>query len=219
MSSPAIAVPRPSRTALVVVLAVVCGFVAWFLTKKWMLYTHYDAVSYDDLWPRRFIFLPHLVGGSVAATTGVVQIWLGLTGRTRGLHRILGRLYVGGILIGSAAAFGLALTTVNPSTLSYRAGLFSLGVAWLITTGMAWFAIRSRHVEQHREWMLRSYTVTFAFVTFRILAQWLTALGVPDGPDLADALAWGSWSVPLMLAEPLIQLRRLRLDARRRAVH
>jgi uncharacterized membrane protein YozB (DUF420 family) len=219
MSSPAIAVPRPSRTTLLLVVAVICGFVAWFLAKKWMVYTHYDAVSYDDLWPRRFIFLPHLVGGSVAAITGVVQIWLGLTGRTRELHRILGRLYLGGIAIGSVSAFGLALTTVNPPTLSYRAGLFTLGIAWLITTGMAWVAIRQRHVEQHREWMLRSYTVTFAFVTFRFLAQWLIAFGVPDGPELEGALAWGSWCIPLLLAEPLIQLRRLRLDARRRAVH
>lgn len=219
MSSSAMAVPRPSRTALIAVLVVVGAFAAWFLSKKWMLYTHYDAVSYDDLWPRRFIFLPHLVGGSVAAATGIVQIWLGLTGRTRGLHRILGRLYLGGIVIGSAAAFGLALTTVNPDTLSYRAGLFTLGIAWLVTTGMAWAAIRQRHVEQHREWMLRSYVVTFAFVTFRLFAQWLTALGVPDGPELESALAWGCWSIPLLLAEPLIQLRRLRLDARRRAVH
>jgi len=219
MSSSAVAVPHTPRIALIAVLTVVCAFVAWFLAKKWMVYFHYDAVSYEELWPRRFVFLPHLVGGSVAAITGLIQIWLGMTGRTRALHRLLGRVYLGGIAIGSAAAFGLAFTTISPDTLSYRAGLFMLSVAWIVTTTMAYVAVRRRNIEQHREWMLRSYTVTFAFVSFRIAAQWLIALGVPDGPDLQGALAWGCWAIPLLLAEPLIQLRRLRLDARRRVLH
>jgi hypothetical protein len=68
--------------------------------------------------------------------------------------------------------------------------------------------------EQHRDWMLRSYTVTFAFVTFRLFDQWLHDwIKVPDDP-VADALdttmAWACWAIPLLLSEPLIQLRHMR---------
>jgi uncharacterized membrane protein YozB (DUF420 family) len=76
---------------------------------------------------------------------------------------------------------------------------------------MALVSIYRRNIEQHRDWMLRSYTVTFAFVTFRLIDNWLTGLHLAP-PEAIDALmAWACWSVPLLLMEPLIQLRRLRV--------
>jgi hypothetical protein len=66
--------------------------------------------------------------------------------------------------------------------------------------------------------MLRSYTVTFAFVTYRLCSDWLRRwVHVPEDPiaDQIDTLmAWASWAVPLLLAEPLIQLRSMRRHAR-----
>jgi hypothetical protein len=47
-------------------------------------------------------------------------------------------------------------------------GLFFLIVAWIIATGMAVGAIRLRRIPQHGDWMLHSFTVTLAFVFFRI---------------------------------------------------
>ena len=106
----------------------------------------------------------------------------------------------------------MALTI--PDHLAYRSGLFGLDVAWLLTTGMALYAIHIHRIEQHREWMLRSYSVTFAFVTFRlgeqILRNWITLPDDPVADDLDTAMAWACWTLPLLFAEPLIQLRSLR---------
>jgi hypothetical protein len=89
-----------------------------------------------------------------------------------------------------------------------------LCVAWVITTGMALYAIRTRRLEQHREWMLRSYTVTFAFVTYRLVSMWLNRwIHVPADPvadDIDTLMSWSCWAVPLLIAEPLIQLRAMR---------
>jgi uncharacterized membrane protein YozB (DUF420 family) len=49
-----------------------------------------------------------------------------------------------------------------------------LCVAWVLTTSMALYSVRTRRIEQHREWMLRSYTVTLAFVTYRLASTWLS---------------------------------------------
>jgi hypothetical protein len=78
---------------------------------------------------------------------------------------------------------------------------------------MAYAAIRKRAIERHREWMIRSYTVTFAFVLFRLVDQSLIHGHVaPD--DQIDAMsAWACWSVPLLLVEPLLQLRKARRGA------
>jgi uncharacterized membrane protein len=208
---------RDSHLALLVVLAALGLALVWFVGQKIHYLTDYSLVSYSDyFWPRRAGLIPHLAGGAVAITAGLVQIWLGLTNRVSQLHRVLGKVYAGGVLTGSLAGFYLALTI--PGHLPYSAGLFMLCVAWVLTTGMALYAIRTRRIEQHREWMLRSFTVTFAFVTYRLVSSWLRHwVHVPDDPvadDIDTLMAWACWAVPLLIAEPLIQLRAMRRAAR-----
>jgi uncharacterized membrane protein len=205
--------PRDSNLLLIVVVAALAAALLWFVGSRVHYLTDYSLASYSDYyWPRRAGLILHLTGGVFAITIGLVQIWLGLTNRTSTLHRVLGKVYGTGVLIGSIGGFYLAFTM--PGQLAYKAGLVGLNFAWLLTTGMALYAIRARRIQQHREWMLRSYTVTFAFVTFRLASSWLSPwIGVPDSPvatDLDTLLAWACWAVPLLLAEPLIQLRSMR---------
>ena len=202
--------PRARPWGLLVLLAVLAAFGTWFVARNILPYAQYDPQTYGDFWPRRFGLLLHVAGGLTALSVGLVQIWLGLTGRTRGKHPVLGRIYVSGVLLGSVAAYYLALT-IAPKDAAYAAGLFMLATAWLVTTGMAIVAIRRHDYEQHREWMIRSYTVTFAFVTFRLVDQWLASLHFASPDDIDTVMAWACWSVPLLFAEPLLQLRRMRM--------
>jgi len=210
MVSTGISSPRlSSHRRLLITLAVLAALGLWFVVHNLPRYTQFSAQSYGEYWSRRYGLLLHIAGGLTALSAGIVQIWLGLTGRTRGVHRGLGRVYASGVLLGSAGAYYLALT-VDPKYGAYAAGLFTLATAWLITTSMAIIAIRRRSYEQHREWMLRSYTVTFAFVTFRLLDPWLQRLHVASADDVDTIMAWACWSVPLLLIEPVLQLRRMR---------
>ncbi len=202
-------VARGPQWSLVSVLLVLAGFAAWFIVHNALRYTSYDSGTYDSFWPRRFGLIPHIAGGLLAVIAGLFQIWLGLTGRTGALHRVVGRIYVAGIAVGSAAAFYLALT-ISPKYFAYAAGLFGLACAWVLTTSMAVIAIRRRDFEQHREWMLRSYVVTFAFVTFRFFENMLLSWKVAPADEVDSFMAFACWAAPLLLAEPLIQWRRLR---------
>jgi uncharacterized membrane protein len=202
-----------SHRLLFAVLAALALAILWFVGHRLHYLTDYSIASYsDNFWPRRRWLIPHLAGGAVALTAGLVQIWLGLTNRVGALHHTLGKVYAVAVLIGILSGFYLALTI--PGHLPYSTGLFMLSVAWLITTSMALYAIRTRRIEQHREWMLRSFTVTFAFVTYRLVSGWLRSwIHVADDPvaDEVDSLmAWACWAVPLLIAEPLIQLRSMR---------
>lgn len=202
---------------LIAVIAVLAAVVLWFVIPRYHYASDYSITSYTDYyWPRRGALIPHLLGGAIALATGLVQIWLGLTRRTGVPHRRLGRIYASGVLLGSFGGIYLALTV--PQHIAYSSGLLMLDVAWVLTTSMAIYAIRHRMIEQHRDWMLRSYTVTFAFVTFRLVDQWLHHwINVADDP-VADSLdtimAWACWSIPLLIAEPLIQLRHMRRQRR-----
>jgi len=151
MSSPAIETARPARRwGLVAALCILAAGALWFIQQAARQYGVYDAVSYGDLWPRRGGLIPHMAGGLVAITTGLIQLWLGTTQRTGSLHRILGRVYLGGVALGSAGAFFLALT-IERRYFAYASGLFMLGTAWVLTTWMAYAAIRKRAIERHRE--------------------------------------------------------------------
>ncbi|HEY6482552.1 MAG TPA: DUF2306 domain-containing protein [Steroidobacteraceae bacterium] len=200
----------PSRLLIATVLGALALGALWFILHNAWQYTHYNLQSYTDYyWPRRGALIPHITGGVIAISAGLIQLWLGLTNRVGVLHRTLGKVYVLGALLGCVGGYYMVLT-IPAKYPVYAAGLFMLSTAWLITTSMAIVAIRYRNVAQHRDWMVRSYTVTFAFVTFRLIDQWLTRSHIAAGDDVDAIMAWACWSVPLLLAEPLIQLRKLR---------
>jgi len=158
-------------------------------------------------WPRRGWLLVHIAGGLVALLTGPVQLWLGLHDVKMHVHRKLGLVYIAAMAIGSVGAVGLALQTEGG--LIFGSGLFFLAVAWVTTTSLAYVAIRKGLIDQHREWTIRSYVVTFAFVTFRVGQVAMTSRGI----DLLTALGvmgWACWAVPLLVTEAVIQGRKLR---------
>jgi uncharacterized membrane protein YozB (DUF420 family) len=198
---------------LVLLLAAAAG---WFVYGRLHYVSDVSLASYTPyFWPRRLGLLTHLAGGATAISVGLVQIWLGLTGRTNLLHRTLGKVYALGVAVGSAGGIYMALTI--PSGMAYSSGLFFLATAWLITTGMALYAIRRRQFDQHRDWMLRSYTVTFAFVIFRlgeqILRPWLNMPQGQSADELDALMAWACWAIPLLVVEVFIQIGRVRTRA------
>ena len=86
----------------------------------------------------------------------------------------------------------------------------------ITSTAFAAISIILRSVEQHREWMIRSYVLTFGFVTFRIFTQVLQIAGVGTTLEQMTAAGWFSWSVPLLLTECGIQGRKILAVKRRR---
>jgi hypothetical protein len=157
-------------------------------------------------WPRRGWLLTHIAGGLIALLTGPVQLWLGLHNVKMDVHRKLGFVYIAGIAIGSVGAIGLALQ--SDGGLIFGSGLFFLAMAWLTTTSLAFMAIKKNLIDQHKEWTIRSYVVTFAFVTFRIGQVAMTGRGV-DLPTAIGVMAWACWAIPLLITEAFIQGRKI----------
>jgi Predicted membrane protein (DUF2306) len=158
-------------------------------------------------WPRRGWLLVHIAGGLIALVTGPVQLWLGSHDVKMDIHRKLGIIYIAGMAIGSVGGIGLAFQT--DGGLIFGSGLFVLALAWIATTSLAFVAIKKGLEDQHREWAIRSYVVTFAFVTFRAGQVSLVASGVPL-PTTLGIMGWACWAVPLLVTEVVIQGRKLR---------
>ena len=170
-------------------------------------YLRLDPEMLARYWPRRWWLLVHIAAGAVALLTGPVQLWLGISGRRTRVHRRLGLTYVASVAVSSVAAFYLAAQTTLGWV--FGAGITGLGIAWLVTTTMAIAAIRRGSIDQHREWMIRSYVVTFAFVTFRVVWSVLQAAGLGTLHEQLAASSWFCWAAPLLVTEAVLQGRKI----------
>ena len=199
--------PAASRRGSLAVLALAAiGALVFFAAAAlpYLLSSQYNAAQYPD---RRGWLLLHIVGGAFALITGPVQLWLGLSDRGMTWHRRMGIAYMTAVVASSVGAFYLAFHTDGGWV--FGAGLGGLAVAWLSTTGMAYLAIRRSLVDQHKEWMIRSYVVTFAFVIFRVMYPILQAQKVGTIYEQLAISAWGCWAVPLLINELILQGRKI----------
>lgn len=170
----------------------------------------YTEGTYAQFWPHSGRLYLHIVGGSVALLLGPLQFWTGLRRRSMKLHRWAGKGYMAGIALGAAGAYWLAFTTDSFPGVSWSVALGGLATAWVLTTSMAYASIRAGKIELHKEWMVRSYVVTFAFVSFRWLVDEAPVLSALPPPDWYPSAIWISWALPMMFAEAIIQGRKLR---------
>ena len=195
-----------SRGTVVVLLAAAAAALVFLAVAAvpYFLSTEYGSLTYAG---RRGWLLVHIAAGAVALLTGPLQLWLGLTDRITTWHRLIGVCYVAAVAVGSIAAFYLAVHT--EVGFAFGAGLVGLAVAWTTTTGLAVIAIRLSLVEQHMEWMIRSYVVTFAFVFFRMIFPFLQAIEVGTLADQLAVASWGCWAVPLLVTEAILQGRKM----------
>jgi uncharacterized membrane protein len=205
ISAPAHPAARvPKMFALTVILSVAGVFLFRYALHY---YLRYNPASYDVYWPRRFGLLLHITSGTLALLIGPWQFSRRLRQRRLGLHRVMGRVYLIAIVCGALGAVYLAITTTFGWPWGF--GLIGLALAWLTTAGMAYYAIRQRQIQVHQEWMVRSYVVTFAFVTFRFLSDTppFSHMGPPN--ELAITYIWACWALPLLVTEVIMQVRRM----------
>jgi uncharacterized membrane protein len=139
------------------------------------------------LWLHVVTALPPLLIGPWGFVRGVFRT------RLRPLHRWMGLAYVYFIFVSAITGFALAL--VNPFGWFARAGFSLLAIVWFFTTWFAYQAARNKDFRTHREWMIRSFLVTMAVVTVRLLPT-------PEGVALANWFPWLTWLcwVPNLIA-------------------
>ena len=147
--------------------AIVIAVGAWFYLGTVSRYIHFDALHYGHHWHTRWWLVAHLGGGSLSLIVGPLQFSSALRRRYVNAHRWIGRAYLAGVLISSLAAIYISLY-VTPVP-GFGVAMLFLTLAWVTTSSMALTAALRRQFAVHREWMIRSYVVTFGFVVFRLL--------------------------------------------------
>jgi uncharacterized membrane protein len=155
-----------SKTVLWIFLGLTALFV--FITSEVLLVTDYPMYHAYRLQviADRHLLIPHILAGIFALLIGPINFSSRIRQRHLKLHRVLGRIYVICVFIG--AFTGIALAAGRPGL----PGTSMQAAAWIVCTTAAFITARNRQIIQHRQWMARSYAVTFTFVSSRVLNLW-----------------------------------------------
>ena len=116
-----------------------------------------------------FLIVPHILAGVIALCSGPLQFSSHLRRSYPKFHRLIGRVYVISVFIAAPLAVVLSNHRRDPHARYFVVANIVQAGTWMITTAAAFLTARNRHFQQHREWMVRSYAVTFTFVGTRVL--------------------------------------------------
>jgi uncharacterized membrane protein len=210
--------PRGGAIAWGLLTLLAIGIVLFFAAPYATFNAAVSRIPLNPAVPLHFTMLAfHAVTGGIALLVGPFQFLPRLRTRYPAVHRITGRVYVICIIIGSIMAAYSAI--VSTSGFVAQLGFLLLAVIWFYSIIQAYRAIRQRHIQLHRIWMIRNYALTSGAIFLRI---WL-GLGVAylvmthnlHSDDISStpvyiSAAWISWIVPLIFAEWFIIQRFLR---------
>lgn len=89
-------------------------------------------------------------------------------------------------------------------------GFFLLDGLWIFATWFSLLQIARKDIQAHKDWMLRSYALTFAAVTLRLWLPIMVMLFDGNFIPAYQLAAWICWVVNLLVIEAVIRLRACR---------
>ena len=168
--------------------------------------------SKDPVWqhyePFKWWLLPHGFAGACALLLGPMQFSDRLRNRFRKLHRVIGRIYVAGVFVAAPLGFYIQYfeeRTGDPRSFSIAAAVDA--ALWMMTTGIALVFIFKGQVQEHRQWMTRSFAVALVFLEGRVIG------GVTgwDALDIrvTETIVWCCLAFSVLSADLVLQWQQL----------
>lgn len=124
------------------------------------------------------------------------------------LHRVMGRIYVAAVLVTSPIGIFIQYRFDEPlgAPRSFTIENMVHGALWMLSTAIALgFALRGQ-IQQHRQWMTRSYAFAILFLENRLivgLGGWNQDIAA------AETVTWITLSLSLLFADIAMQWRDL----------
>lgn len=196
--------PRPKY----ILFAFIALMVAYVLGHNERFLLDAKDPEWPHIQPFKWWLLPHGLAGACALILGPMQFSDRLRQRFAKFHRVVGRIYVTGVFI--AAPLGTYIQYFEermgaPRSFSFAAATDA--ALWMLTTGIALIFILKGKVQQHRQWMVRSFAVAIVFLEVRVVA------GITGWDALGEAanetIVWACVAFSLLFADIVLQWQEL----------
>jgi hypothetical protein len=156
----------------------------------------------------KWFLLPHGLAAGCALLLGPFQFSESLRRRFTKLHRVMGRLYVGGVLLGAPMGIyiqnfeSVHLFPGDPVQFSLVIATVADAAVWMFATSMAFMFILQHKVQLHRVWMSRSYACAIIFLEVRVIQ------GVFNIDEkFTEIIVWSCVAAAFPLADLVLQLQ------------
>jgi uncharacterized membrane protein YozB (DUF420 family) len=188
------------------------GFIALMIAYVLRHNEHFLIDAKDPVWhhyqPFKWWLLPHGLAGACALLLGPMQFSDRLRQRFAKLHRVVGRFYIAGVFVAGPLGFYIQRfqeRSGEPRSFSVAAAVDA--TLWMLTTGIALGFILKGKVQQHRQWMTRSFAIALVFLEVRVI------LGVSGwealGTAVAETVVWVCLAFAILLADVVLQWQEL----------
>jgi uncharacterized membrane protein len=191
-----------------VVFAFIGLMIAYVLQHNESFLVHPNDPVWQHYHPFRWWLLPHGLAGACAIFLGPLQFSDRLRQRFTKLHRVVGRIYIVSAVI--LAPLGAYIQYFQERMGAPRSFTIAAGVdAFLLmtTTGIAFAFILNGKVQQHRQWMTRSFAVAIVFLEVRVI------LGITGwerlGIAATETVVWTCLAFSVLAGDIAIQVQEL----------
>jgi uncharacterized membrane protein len=174
--------------------------------------------QYIDIPVWKISFYVHVFSSILALAAGFTQFSNYILKNYKHLHRTIGKIYVINILLINFPS-GMVLAVYANGLLPTKIAFVTLDCLWFWFTFRAYIAIRKKKIKEHKEFMIRSYALTFSAITLRTWKIILSSVFNMDPLTLYMIDAWMGFVPNLLFAEWLIRRKRGRssLKAKRKS--
>jgi len=165
-----------------------------------------QAYIHNMVWKTAFYI--HVFSAVVALLAGFTQFSSQLLRDNPQVHRLIGKIYVANILFINFPA-GLIMGIYANGGLPGKTAFLILDVLWFAFTLKAFLCAKNKRFVDHKNYMIRSYALTFSAITLRTWKLILSNLFTIDLAELYVIDAWLGFVPNLIIAEIIIRKNKL----------
>lgn len=151
----------------------------------------------------RIAFFTHAYSSIFCLLAAYTQFSANIRNNFPKFHKIGGYIYMISVLF-LAGPSGLILGYHANGGLSSKISFLLLGLLWIAFTGYSIFAILRKDIQNHKNFMIRSYSLALSAITLRAWKWILVFLFHPRPMDVYKVVAWLGWVLNIIIAEYII---------------
>jgi uncharacterized membrane protein len=148
----------------------------------------------------RIAFFSHVYSSILVLILGFSQFSKFLRNKLPKIHKMLGKLYIGLVLF-VASPSGLVMAVYANGGISSKISFSVQAILWFTFTYIAFTFAKKLEWKKHRNFMMRSYALTFSAISLRLF-KWIIVGSFQLPPmETYKIVSWLGWIVNLALVE------------------
>jgi uncharacterized membrane protein len=193
------------------VVYLIYAYFCWLLVEIALQYIPFNTdvaflrIKQDEIahWHYKVAFATHVYTTLLVLPAGFIQFSSYVRAHYSQWHRMVGWVYILVVLL-FASPSGFWMGLYANGGITSQISFCLLAILWFYFTLKALLKIKQHDFVAHRNFMIRSFSLTLSAITLRFWKTIIVYLFHPHPMDVYRIVAWLGWILNLMIAEYII---------------